>query len=55
MVKKIKVLHIAQVTGEEIIQKGMKKVRLLGTKVNIPNFDTTTIHAISAVEFALDE
>lgn len=133
----IKVLHIAEVTGEKIIQKGMKKVGLLGTKftmeqdfykkvlkdkfnidvvipnenereilheiiynelckgvisedsrekykkiinnlslngaegvvlgcteipllikqedVNIPVFDTTTIHAISAVEFALDK
>jgi len=133
----IKVLHIAEVTGEEIIKKGMKKVGLLGTKftmegdfykkvlkdkfnidvvipdederefvhdviykelcqgviskgskekyikiinnlalkgaegiilgcteipllikqedVNIPVFDTTTIHAISAVEFALDK
>lgn len=133
----IKVLHIAEVTGEEIIKKGMKKVGLLGTKftmegdfykkvlkdkfnidvvipdederevvhdviykelcqglinnvskekyikiinnlalkgaegiilgcteipllikqedVNMPVFDTTTIHAISAVEFALDE
>jgi len=28
----IKVLHIAEVTGEKIIQKGMKKVGLLGTK-----------------------
>jgi len=133
----IKVLHIAEATGEKIIQKGMKKVGLLGTKftmeqdfykkvlkdkfnidvvipneneraivhdviynelckgiinegskdkymniinnlasngaegivlgcteipllikqkdVNIPVFDTTTIHAISAVEFALDK
>lgn len=133
----IKVLHIAEVTGEKIILKGMKKVGLLGTKftmeqdfykkvlkdkfnievvipdenereilheiiynelckgiinkdsrkkyieiinnlalngaegvilgcteipllimqsdVNIPVFDTTTIHAISAVEFALDK
>lgn len=132
----IKVLHIAEVTGEKIIQKGIRKVGLLGTKftmeqdfykgilkekfnidvvipdenereiiheiiynelckgiineeskekykkiisnlalrgaegiilgcteipllikqedVNIPVFDTTTIHAISAVEFALD-
>ncbi|MBZ9607445.1 aspartate/glutamate racemase family protein [Clostridium estertheticum] len=133
----IKVLHIAEVTGEKIIQKGMKKVGLLGTKftmeqefykkvlkdkfnidviipdenerdilheiiynelcrglisegsrekykkiinnlslkgaegivlgcteipllikqedINIPVFDTTTIHAISAVEFALEK
>lgn len=133
----IKVLHIAKVTGEEIIQKGMKKVGLLGTKftmegdfykkvlkekfnidvvipdeadreivheviyeelckgiinedskvkykkvinrlalkgaegiilgcteipllikqedVSIPVFDTTTIHAVAAVEFALDK
>ena len=133
----IKVLHIAEVVGEEIIQKGMKKVGLIGTKftmeqdfykkvlrekcdvevvipdenereiihkiiyhelcegiineaskekyikiinnlalkgaqgvvlgcteipllikqedVNIPVFDTTRIHAISAVEFALDK
>lgn len=133
----IKVLHIAEVTGEKIVQKGIKKVGLLGTKftmegdfykkvlkekfnidviipdedhremvheviyeelckgiineaskekykkvieslalkgaegvvlgcteipllikqedVNIPVFDTTTIHAISAVEFALDK
>jgi len=132
----IKVLHIAEVTGEKIIQKGIRKVGLLGTKftmeqdiykgilkekfnidvvipdenereivheiiynelckgiinedskekykkiisnlalrgaegiilgcteipllikqedVNIPVFDTTTIHAISAFEFALD-
>lgn len=28
----IKVLHIAEATGEKIIQKGMKKVGLLGTK-----------------------
>jgi len=28
----IKVLHIAEITGEKIIQKGMKKVGLLGTK-----------------------
>lgn len=28
----IKVLHIAEVTGEKVIQKGMKKVGLLGTK-----------------------
>lgn len=28
----IKVLHIAEVTGEKIIQKGIKKVGLLGTK-----------------------
>lgn len=28
----IKVLHIAEATGEEIVQKGMKKVGLLGTK-----------------------
>lgn len=28
----IKVLHIAEVTGEKIVQKGMKKVGLLGTK-----------------------
>lgn len=28
----IKVLHIAEVTGEKIIQKGLKKVGLLGTK-----------------------
>jgi aspartate racemase len=133
----IKVLHIAEVTGEKIKQKGMKKVGLLGTKftmeqdfykkvlkenfnidvvipdenereivhkiiynelckgiineaskieyikiinnlalngaegiilgcteipllikqedVNIPVFDTTKIHAVSAVEFALDK
>ncbi|WP_411681319.1 aspartate/glutamate racemase family protein [Clostridium thailandense] len=133
----IKVLHIAEVTGEKIIKKEMKKVGLLGTKftmegdfykkvlkdkfnidvvipdeadrdivhqviyeelckgiineasrekykriieqlaskgaegivlgcteipllikqedVNIPVFDTTTIHAVSAVEFALDK
>ncbi|MBV7271436.1 aspartate/glutamate racemase family protein [Clostridium sp. PL3] len=133
----IKVLHIAEVTGEKIIKKEMKKVGLLGTKftmegdfykkvlkdkfnidvvipdeadrdivhqviyeelckgiineasrekykriieqlaskgaegivlgcteipllikqedVNIPIFDTTTIHAVSAVEFALDK
>jgi len=132
----IKVLHIAEATGKEIVKKGMKKVGLIGTKftmeqdfykkvlkekfnidvvipdeneraiihnviynelckgiinevskeqyikiinnlalkgaegvvlgcteipllinqedVNIPVFDTTTIHAISAVEFALD-
>ncbi|WP_026884736.1 aspartate/glutamate racemase family protein [Clostridium akagii] len=132
----IKVLHIAEVTGQQVVKKGMKKVGLLGTKftmeqdfykkileekfnidviipeenerkivheiiynelckgiisetskkkyiniinnlvlngaegvvlgcteipilikqedVNIPVFDTTTIHAISAVEFALD-
>lgn len=133
----IKVLHIAEVTGEKIVQKGIKKIGLLGTKftmegdfykkvlkekfdidvvipdeidremvheviyeelckgiineaskekykkvienlalkgaegivlgcteipllikqedVNIPVFDTTTIHAVSAVEFALDK
>lgn len=133
----IKVLHIAEVTGEKIVQKGMKKVGLLGTKftmegdfykkvlkdkfdidvvipeeadreiiheviyeelckgimnetskekykkvinslalkgaegvvlgcteipllikqedVSIPVFDTTTIHAVSSVEFALDK
>jgi len=28
----IKVLHIAEVTGEKVVQKGMKKVGLLGTK-----------------------
>lgn len=28
----IKVLHIAEVTGEKIVQKGIKKVGLLGTK-----------------------
>lgn len=28
----IKVLHIAEVTGEKIIEKGLKKVGLLGTK-----------------------
>lgn len=28
----IKVLHIAEVTGEKVIQNGMKKVVLLGTK-----------------------
>lgn len=28
----IKVLHIAEVTGEEIVKKGLKKVALLGTK-----------------------
>jgi len=28
----IKVLHIAEVTGKKIVQKGMKKVGLLGTK-----------------------
>lgn len=28
----IKVLHIAEVTGQEVIKKGMKKVGLLGTK-----------------------
>lgn len=28
----IKVLHIAEVTGEKIIQKGMKKIGLIGTK-----------------------
>lgn len=28
----IKVLHIAEVTGQQIIKKGMKKVGLLGTK-----------------------
>lgn len=28
----IKVLHIAEVTGEKIVQKGLKKVALLGTK-----------------------
>lgn len=133
----IKVLHIAEATGKEIVKKGMKKVGLIGTKftmeqdfykkvlkdkfnidvvipeerereiihnviynelckgeinqvskenyikiinnlalmgaegvvlgcteipllinqedVNIPVFDTTTIHAISGVEFALDK
>lgn len=28
----IKVLHIAEVTGEKVIQKGLKKIGLLGTK-----------------------
>jgi len=28
----IKVLHIAEVTGEKIVQKGLRKVALLGTK-----------------------
>jgi len=28
----IKVLHIAEVTGQEVVKKGMKKVGLLGTK-----------------------
>ena len=28
----IKVLHIAEVTGQEVVREGMKKVGLLGTR-----------------------
>ncbi len=31
----IKVLHIAEVTGEKVIEKGMKKIGLIGTKFTI--------------------
>jgi aspartate racemase len=55
--KYIKIINNLALKGAEGVVLGCTEIPLLINKedVNIPVFDTTTIHAISAVEFALDK
>lgn len=55
--KYIKIINNLVLNGAEGVVLGCTEIPLLIKQedVNVPIFDTTTIHAISAVEFALDE
>nr|WP_309568891.1 aspartate/glutamate racemase family protein [Clostridium estertheticum] len=55
--KYISIIKSLALKGAEGIVLGCTEIPLLIKQedVNIPVFDTTTIHAISAVEFALDK
>ena len=52
-----KIINNLALNGAEGVVLGCTEIPLLIKQedVNIPVFDTTTIHAISAVEFALDK
>ncbi|WAG63133.1 aspartate/glutamate racemase family protein [Clostridium estertheticum] len=53
----INIINNLALKGAEGVVLGCTEILLLIKQedVNIPVFDTTTIHAISAVEFALDK